>query len=70
MLANREGPRMSVACFFSTSLMPSSKLYGPMEELVSVDNPPKYRETTVQEYVSYNCAKGLDGVRSLLHFKI
>ncbi|KAH6816328.1 2-oxoglutarate and oxygenase superfamily protein [Perilla frutescens var. frutescens] len=70
VLANREGPRMSVACFFSTSLMPSSKRYGPIQELVSQDNPPKYRETTVHECVSYSFSKGLDGVSPLLHFKI
>ncbi|KAK4427748.1 1-aminocyclopropane-1-carboxylate oxidase1 [Sesamum alatum] len=70
VVANRAGPRVSVACFFSTSLMPSSKLYGPIQDLLSEDNPPKYRETTVEEYVSYNFAKGLDGVSSLLHFKI
>ncbi|KAL0376756.1 UNVERIFIED_CONTAM: 1-aminocyclopropane-1-carboxylate oxidase1 [Sesamum calycinum] len=70
VLANREGPRVSVACFFSTSLMPSSKLYGPIQDLLSEDNPPKYRETTVEEYVSYSYAKGLDGVSPLLHFKI
>ncbi|KAI3469730.1 hypothetical protein Pfo_026393 [Paulownia fortunei] len=70
VLANREGPRVSVACFFSTSLMPSSKLYGPIQELLSEDNPPKYRETTVQEYVSYSSSKGLDGKSPLLHFKL
>ncbi|GER56154.1 2-oxoglutarate (2OG) and Fe(II)-dependent oxygenase superfamily protein [Striga asiatica] len=70
VLANREGPRVSVACFFSTSLMPSSRLYGPIQELISEDNPAKYRETTVQEYVSYSYVKGLDGTSPLLHFKI
>ncbi|KAL7125618.1 hypothetical protein ABFS83_14G129100 [Erythranthe nasuta] len=70
VLANRKGPRMSVACFFSTSMMPSSKIYGPIKELLSKDNPPKYRETTVEEYVTYSFTKGLDGVSPLLHFKI
>ncbi|KAM7466977.1 hypothetical protein LguiB_014539 [Lonicera macranthoides] len=70
VVANHEGPRVSVACFFSTSLMPSSKLYAPIEELLSEDSPPKYRETTVEEYVSYSYSKGLDGVSPLLHFKL
>ncbi|XP_011091183.1 1-aminocyclopropane-1-carboxylate oxidase homolog 1 [Sesamum indicum] len=70
VLANREGPRVSVACFFSTALMPSSKLYGPIQDLLSEDNPAKYRETTVEEFFSYSYAKGLDGVSPLLHFKI
>ncbi|KAM7466978.1 hypothetical protein LguiB_014540 [Lonicera macranthoides] len=71
VVANQEGPRVSVACFFSAlSLMPSSKLYAPIEELLSEDNPPKYRETTVEEFVSYSCSKGLGGVPRLLHFKL
>lgn len=70
VVANRQGPRVSVACFFSTSFRPSSKVYGPIQDLVSEDDPPKYRETTVQEYVSYSFSKGLDGISPLLHFKI
>ncbi|EPS65191.1 hypothetical protein M569_09587, partial [Genlisea aurea] len=35
VVANRRGPRVSVACFFTTGVMPSEKEYGPIEELVS-----------------------------------
>lgn len=58
VVANRVGPRVSVASFVSTSLQPSTKLYGPIKDLVSEDNPPKYRETTVQGYVSYSLGRG------------
>ncbi|CAA2987346.1 1-aminocyclopropane-1-carboxylate oxidase homolog 1-like [Olea europaea subsp. europaea] len=58
--ANHEGPRLSAAYFFSTSLAPSTKLYGPNNESISEDNPLKYRETTVLEYVSDAYAKALD----------
>ncbi|KAF3663557.1 1-aminocyclopropane-1-carboxylate oxidase -like protein 1 [Capsicum annuum] len=37
VLANKVGPRISVACFFSTGASPSSKLYGPIAELLSED---------------------------------
>jgi len=70
VVANRVGPRVSVASFFSTSLQPSTKLYGPIKDLVSEDNPPKYRETTVQGYVSYSLGRGLDGTSPLPHFRI
>lgn len=68
VLANPEGPRISVACFFSTSFQASSKLYGPIKELLSEDNPPVYRETTVNEYVAYLANVGLDS--PLRHFKL
>ncbi|KAK7257048.1 hypothetical protein RIF29_30739 [Crotalaria pallida] len=70
VLANYVGPRISVASFFSTDFLPSPKLYGPMKELLSKDNPPKYRETTVSEYVAYFNAKGLDGSSALQDFRI
>ena len=50
VLANQVGPRISVACFFSTHLQPVNQLYGPITELLSDDNPPLYRETLVREY--------------------
>ncbi|XP_028780638.1 1-aminocyclopropane-1-carboxylate oxidase homolog 1 [Neltuma alba] len=70
VLANLEGPRISVASFFRDGLKASTKPLGPMKELLSEDNPPKYRETTVAEYVAYFQAKGLDGTSALLHFRI
>ncbi|KAK7257043.1 hypothetical protein RIF29_30728 [Crotalaria pallida] len=72
VLANSLAPRISVATFFSTHLqpLPSPKLYGPMKELLSEDNPPRYKETTIAEYGTYYKAKGLDVTSALQHFRI
>ncbi|KAL2453372.1 1-aminocyclopropane-1-carboxylate oxidase1 [Abeliophyllum distichum] len=70
VLANNVGPRVSVASFFTTGLMPSSKLYGPIKELLSEDSPPKYRETTPREYSLCHNARGLGRTSALTDFKL
>ncbi|CAJ2664923.1 1-aminocyclopropane-1-carboxylate oxidase homolog 1-like [Trifolium pratense] len=70
VVANHVGPRVSVANFYSTSYQPSTRLYGPIKELLSEDNPPKYKETTVQNFVEFSMGKGLDGTSALPYFKI
>ncbi|CAN1279497.1 1-aminocyclopropane-1-carboxylate oxidase homolog 1 [Linum perenne] len=71
VLANgSSGPRISVACFFSTGMLPNPTNYEPIEELLSEENPSKYRATTILEYVTYVTNKGLDGKSPLLQFKL
>lgn len=70
VVANLTGPRVSVACFFTTGLMPSPKLFGPIRELVSEENPPRYRDTTVRDYSLHYNAKGIGGSSALLDFGI
>ncbi|KAJ0937955.1 putative oxoglutarate/iron-dependent dioxygenase, non-heme dioxygenase domain-containing protein [Helianthus annuus] len=70
VVANKVEPRVSVASFFTTGPVQTSKVYEPIAELLSKDNPAKYRGTTVKEYADYYNAKGLDNTSALLHFKI
>jgi hypothetical protein len=69
-VSNYVGPRISVASLFSTSLQPATKLYGPIKELVSEVNPPKYRETTVRDYVEFCMTRNSYGKSHLPYFKI
>ncbi|WCJ23985.1 2-oxoglutarate (2OG) and Fe(II)-dependent oxygenase superfamily protein [Euphorbia peplus] len=70
VVAKNIGPRISVACFFSTLIVPKRKLYGPIKKLLSEDNPPKYKETTVSNYTEHYKSKGLDGTSALVAFKL
>lgn len=70
VLANNIGPRVSVASFFRAGPRAQEKLYGPIKELLSEDNPPRYKETTFADFAAYYDAKGLDGISALEHFKL
>lgn len=70
VLANQVGPRVSVACFFSTGLHPSTKLYGPIKELLSDENPSKYKETTTRDYLTHYLGVGLAGKTALDHYRL
>ncbi|KAK6145957.1 hypothetical protein DH2020_019826 [Rehmannia glutinosa] len=70
VLVSNVGPRISVASFFGRNSGPSSIAYEPIKELLSEDNPAKYRATTAEKYTDYYRVKGLDGTSALLHFKL
>jgi len=56
---------------FSTQVLRHPQtLFGPIKELLSEDNPPKYRETTYADYEAFFYAKGLDGTSALAPYKI
>lgn len=63
-----KGPRISVAAFCKIHHIP--RVYGPIKELTSEDNPPKYREITGNKYISSFRSKGLDGIPPLQSLKL
>ncbi|ESQ44689.1 hypothetical protein EUTSA_v10003233mg [Eutrema salsugineum] len=67
---NRDGPRISVACFFSSSLSPNPTVYGPIKELLSDEDPAKYKGITIPEYTAGYLASGYDGKSHLSKFKV
>lgn len=70
VLANKAGPRISVASFFSTSMHPNPTVYGPMKEILSEENPAKYRDFTIPEYSAGYLKQDINDESHLSHFKI
>lgn len=68
VVANQVGPRISTACFF-TGIVAPPKMYGPIEELITEENPPIYEEFTVSNYISKFFSKAIDK-SSLDEFKL
>ncbi|KAL8103549.1 hypothetical protein AgCh_027938 [Apium graveolens] len=70
VLAKHEGPRISVASFFYPSTEDMLKPYGPIKELLSDGNQPKYREISTKEFITYLITRERDGTPYLPHFKL
>nr|AYC63498.1 2-oxoglutarate-dependent dioxygenase [Scoparia dulcis] len=68
VVANRRGPRISVACFFTGAPQPG-KIYGPVKELLSEQYPARYKDFTVMEFMSNFFSKSLDKC-NLDHFRL
>ncbi|KAG6384349.1 hypothetical protein SASPL_155826 [Salvia splendens] len=69
-IANRIGPRISVACFFSGPIDNTSKIYGPIEELITKQNPAVYKGVAMGDYVMNFLTTGTEDYRALDYYKI
>lgn len=67
---SRDTARVSVAAFCSADVIKSTRLYSPIGELTSSDEPPLYRTITIQEYLAHFLDKGLDGRHTLDYFRL
>lgn len=73
VVAKSIGPRISVASFFRLHFQEDGgapRIYSPIKELLSEENPPLYREVTTKELLSRRYEDGLTGVPLLSHFKL
>jgi len=71
VLSKDIGPRISVASFFKSPFSKNaSTIVGPIKELLSKDNPPIYRDTTIEDVTAHYFKKGLDGNSSLHPFRL
>jgi isopenicillin N synthase-like dioxygenase len=63
-------PRVSIAVFFSPGKRGASNLYGPLPRLVSSENPPKYRNFTIEEFYGTFFSRDLASKALIDHFKV
>lgn len=68
VLRKTGSPRVSVACFFGPQ--GNNRVYGPMKELLSEENPPVYKEVTMEQVNNHYATKGVDKAFSVKHFKV
>lgn len=70
VVANGSVPRISVAYFLTGHATGAPKLYGPVKQLTSEENPPVYRDFFISEYFS-SFFSGAVGDKSVLdQFKL
>ncbi|KAK9150685.1 hypothetical protein Syun_008994 [Stephania yunnanensis] len=71
VVASHEGPRISVASFFSTNVADrTTRVFEPIKELVSDESPALYAKTTVADYLTNFLATAKNGNSALSHLKL
>ncbi|KAG6415703.1 hypothetical protein SASPL_123117 [Salvia splendens] len=70
VIANPIGPRISVACFFSRPFGNTSRSYGPIQELITQENPAIYKVIVIEDYLMKFLNSGLDSYRALDYYRV
>ncbi|KAF8689319.1 hypothetical protein HU200_042116 [Digitaria exilis] len=70
VMNTREEPRVSIALFFNPGKREDSDLYGPLPDLVSTENPAKYRDFTIPEFLEAFFSRELGSKVLVEHFKL
>lgn len=70
VMNTQEEARVSIALFFNPGKRGDSDFYGPLPELVSPENPAKYRNLTIPEFLETFFSRELASKVLLEHFKV
>ncbi|XP_028752523.1 1-aminocyclopropane-1-carboxylate oxidase homolog 12-like [Neltuma alba] len=68
LASNRREARVSIATFFNPGA--AENVYGPLEELTSAGDPPRYRRVTYKDYMHKFFSKEIDGTSQTDYFRI
>ncbi|CAN1312003.1 1-aminocyclopropane-1-carboxylate oxidase homolog 1 [Linum perenne] len=72
--SKKTGPRISVPAFFghgtTKSTRISTRMYGSIKEMLSDNDPPKYKETTIRDFFLKSFKKGANEISILPQLKI
>ncbi|CAN1796211.1 1-aminocyclopropane-1-carboxylate oxidase homolog 1 [Linum perenne] len=68
--SKKTGPRISVPAFFGHGTTKSTRMYGPIKEMLSESDPPKYKETTIRDFFLKSYKKGANEFSILPQLKI